>query len=168
MTLLFAVLKLSRSLLVSISSVALFALMTMTFADVVLRSVFNAPIQAATELTRIFMAIVVFSVIPILSGRGEHITVDLLDGFLRRFRLLRVSNAVVTLVCGVMLWWPAQKIVVLAKRAHSYGDLTEYLDIPVFYISWFVAIMVYATMVVLILRGLAIAFAPQHLERLHD
>lgn len=168
MTLLFAVLNHSRTLLVGVSSVALFSLMIMTFADVVLRSVFNAPIQAATELTRIFMAIIVFSVIPILSGRGEHITVDLLDGFLRRFRLLRASDAIVTLGCGVMLWWPAQKVVVLAKRAHSYGDLTEYLGIPVFYVSWFVAIMIYVTMVVLILRGIAIAFAPQHLERFHD
>ena len=37
----------------TMASVALFALMVLTFADVIMRSVFNAPIEAATELIRI-------------------------------------------------------------------------------------------------------------------
>ncbi len=168
MPLVLAILRHSRNLLVAISVTALFALMTMTFFDVVLRSAFNAPIEAATELTRILMAIIVFAVIPVQSARGAHITVDLLDNFLHRFRLARVTEALVTLACGVMLWWPAQKVVVLAERSRSYGDLTEYLGIPVFYIAWFVAIMIYATMVVLILRGLAIGLAPRYLEHFND
>ena len=45
----------------AVASAALFLMMCMTFADVVLRSSFDAPIEAATELTRILMAIVVFS-----------------------------------------------------------------------------------------------------------
>ena len=44
-----------------LASLALFFLMAMTFADVVLRSVFNDPIESATELTRLLMAIIVFS-----------------------------------------------------------------------------------------------------------
>ncbi|WP_276156013.1 TRAP transporter small permease subunit, partial [Sulfitobacter sp. Ks18] len=62
------------------ASLALFALMVLTFADVVMRSVFNAPIEAATELIRIGIALIVFSALPILSWRSQHIAVDLLDG----------------------------------------------------------------------------------------
>ena len=58
---------------------ALFAMMVLTFFDVVLRSAVDRPIEAATELTRILMAVVVFSALPVVSGRGEHISVDLLD-----------------------------------------------------------------------------------------
>ena len=43
-------------------------MMIMTFFDVVLRSTVNTPIEAATELTRILMAIVVFSALPVVSG----------------------------------------------------------------------------------------------------
>ena len=49
---------------------ALFILMTMTFADVILRSLFGNPIESATELTRLFMAIIVFSSLPIISWKG--------------------------------------------------------------------------------------------------
>ena len=45
-------------------------MMIMTFFDVVLRSTINTPIEAATELTRILMAVVVFSALPVVSGRG--------------------------------------------------------------------------------------------------
>ncbi len=151
---------------VLLSSATLFALMLMTFADVILRSVFNAPIEAATELTRMFMAIIVFSVLPVLSARGEHIAVDLLDGFFTNPAVARIKAGLISLFCGGMLYWPAQRVTVLAERARSYGDVTEYLSIPQFYIAWFIAIMTFITAVVLILRGLAELFAPKMIESL--
>ena len=159
------VLRRAAALPLAVGAAALFFLMVMTFCDVVLRSAFNAPLEAAPELTRLSMAIIVFSVMPVMSARGEHISVDLLDGVFQRLRFVRIRDALVFVICGVMLWWPAGRVIVLAERARSYGDVTEFLNIPVFYMGWFIAIMTYATMVALILRGLAIAFAPQLLER---
>lgn len=150
---------------VFVAACSLFFLMVLTFCDVILRSVFNSPIEAATELTRMSMAITIFAVMPVVSGAGKHIYVDLLDGLFYRLRLNRVRDALICFGCGAILWWPAGRVVVLAERARSYGDMTEYLNIPVFYMSWFIAIMTYATMMVLILRGLAIVFAPHILER---
>ncbi|MDU8925825.1 TRAP transporter small permease subunit [Alisedimentitalea sp. MJ-SS2] len=158
-------LRKSAALPVAVASAALFFLMILTFCDVVLRSAFNAPIEAATELTRISMAITVFAVMPVMSARGEHISVDLLDGVFQRLRLTRIRDAIVFIGCGVMLYWPAGRVVVLAERARDYGDVTEYLGIPVFYMGWFIAIMTYLTMMAMVLRGLAILFAPQLLER---
>jgi TRAP-type C4-dicarboxylate transport system permease small subunit len=145
------------------ASAALFALMVLTFFDVVLRSAFNMPIEAATELIRIAIAIIVFSALPILSARGEHIAVDLLDPIFVRSPLMRFRDALVALGCGLMLWLPAQRVVDLAERARSYGDRTEYLNIPTFYVGWFVAVMTFVTAVVLIVQGLLMLLAPKTL-----
>ncbi|NOD34514.1 MULTISPECIES: TRAP transporter small permease [unclassified Ruegeria] len=147
-----------------LACVALFILMVMTFFDVILRSVFNAPIEAATELTRILMAILVFSVLPIISaGRGQ-IAVDLTDGIFARLRLSRVRDAIVYLVSGIMLIWPIQRVWVLAERARDYGDVTEYLSIPVFYVGWFIAAFTAITAIAMIITGILYIFAPQALS----
>lgn len=148
----------------TMASLALFALMVLTFADVIMRSVFNAPIEAATELIRIGIALIVFSALPVLSGREGHIAADLLDRPFANWGLQRWRDGLVTLACGVMLWFPAGRVVDLAYRALSYGDVTEYLEIPTFYIGMFIAVMTYITAIVLILRGLLRLFAPQLLS----
>ncbi|OED40089.1 hypothetical protein AB833_12985 [Chromatiales bacterium (ex Bugula neritina AB1)] len=142
-----------------LACITLFALMLMTFTDVILRSAFNAPIEAATELTRLFMAIIVFSVLPVLSARGEHIVVDLLDSFIRHPLITRIRDSLMYIICGALLVLPAERVSVLAERARSYGDTTEYLNIPQFYIAWFIAAMTFITAVVLVLRGLTELFA---------
>ncbi|MEM7439272.1 MAG: TRAP transporter small permease [Pseudomonadota bacterium] len=147
-----------------VASIVLFFLMAMTFMDVLLRSAFNNPIEASTELTRFSMAIIVFSSLPVLSGRGEHISVDLLDGVIARLGLDRIWTALMSVACGVILWWPANRVVDLAERSRSYGDLTEYLQIPTFYVSWFIAIMTFVTMGALVVRGLTLLFVPSILE----
>ncbi len=149
---------------VLLASAALFILMLMTFSDVVLRSVFNAPIEAATELTRILMAIMVFAVMPVVSARREHITVDLTDSLFKRYRLSNLRDGLVTLASGVMLVWPAMRVQVLAERARDYGDVTEYLAIPQFYIGWFIAVFTALTALILIVEGLVLLFKPALLE----
>jgi len=58
----------------------------------------------------------------------------------------------------LMLIWPAQRVTVLAERAASYGDVTEYLGIPQSYVAWMIAISTLVTAIVLICRGLFILF----------
>jgi TRAP-type C4-dicarboxylate transport system permease small subunit len=147
-----------------LGAVALFTLMIMTFTDVVLRSAFDAPLPAATELTRILMAVVVFAGIPVISAKGQHIAVDLLDSFFpRRIRVAR--DGLISAACGVLLFWPAERVSVLAERARSYGDVTEYLAIPEFYPAWFIAGAVYLTGALMVLRGLTMVFAPRALTQ---
>lgn len=147
----------------AVAVLALFAMMVMTFTDVVLRSAANMPIEAATELTRIMMAVIVFSVLPVISAQNNHIAVDLTDSLFSP-TLARWRDALIALICGGMLWWPAERVVVLANRAQSYGDVTEYLAIPQFYIAWFVAVLTYATMFALVARGIVLIVAPRALE----
>ncbi len=133
--------------------------MCLTFADMLMRSVFNAPIEAATELIRIEIALLVFASLPVLSATNAHIAVDLLDGPFRKFHRERWRDAAVALICAVILWYPAGRIVDLAEHARSYGDVTDYLAISTFYIAYFIAAMTYITSLALLGRGLLHLFA---------
>ncbi len=142
-----------------LAAAVLFALMTMTFFDVILRSVANDPIESATELTRLFMGIMVFSALPVISWRGEHIAVDLLDPLFSGWAA-RLRDALISLTCSALLLWPAWRVWALADRAKNYGDVTEYLNIPQFYIAYFIAFSTFVTALALLARGLAFLFAP--------
>ncbi|WP_212523558.1 TRAP transporter small permease subunit [Actibacterium sp. MT2.3-13A] len=150
---------------VVLAALALFILMVMTFADVMLRSILNAPIEAATELTRILMAVMVFAVMPVISARGDHISVDLTDSIFLRLKLHNIRDGLVYIACGVMMIWPVERVWVLAERWREYGDVTEYLSIPQFYVGWFIAGFTAMTAVVMVITGLLYLFAPRLLER---
>ncbi|MEZ5654110.1 MAG: TRAP transporter small permease [Burkholderiaceae bacterium] len=143
-----------------LAAVALFAMMVMTFLDVILRSVINNPIEAATELTRLFMAIIVFACLPMVSWRNGHIVVDLFDRFFGE-KGARLRDALIDMICGLLLMLPGWRVIELAERSRSYGDLTEYLAIPQFYIGWFIGISVLLTAVVLVVRAVARYARPQ-------
>jgi len=147
-----------------VACIALFALMVMTFGDVVSRSVFNAPIEAATELTRILMAIVVFSVMPTISARGKHISVDLTDGLFNWAGLARFRDGVLHLICATMMLWPLQRVWILAERLRDYGDVTEYLAIPQFYVGWFIAASLALTVAAMFVVGILQLFKPSLIE----
>ena len=95
-----------------LASAVLFLLMTMTFFDVILRSTFNAPLEAATELTRMFIAIIVFLILPIISGNEEHIVVDLADPLFKSDWSVRIRDTIINLACGAMLILPAKQVAV--------------------------------------------------------
>lgn len=132
----------------------LFLLMAMTFFDVIMRSLLNDPIEAATEMTRLFMAIIVFSSLPVVSWKGTHIVVDLMDPLFSR-RLALVRDVSIDLVCGIALLWPAKRVWELAQRAREYGDVTEYLNLPQHYVGWFIAIFTCVTALTFIARAIA-------------
>ena len=140
-----------------LACIVLFMLMTMTFADVVLRSALNNPIESATELTRLFMAIVVFASLPMVSWTGKHIVVDLMDPLFSR-SMGRLRDIAIDIGCGVLLFWPAKRVIELAERARSYGDVTEYIGFPQHLIGWFIAFFTMVTAVVFVARGLARIF----------
>lgn len=137
----------------AVASLALFALMLLGFADVVLRSAFDAPIEAATELIRIAVAITVFAALPLLSMRGGHIVVDLLDPVLNRLRLRGRIEGLMSLISGALLFVPAERVRILAERARDYGDRTEYLGIPTYLIGWMIAVLCALAALAMLVRG---------------
>lgn len=144
-----------------IACAALFALMLMTFADVVLRSSFDAPIEAATELTQILVAVVVFAVMPQISAGGGHIAVDLTDGFFERAGAARLRNGVLLILCGVMMYWPVMRVWTLSERTRDFGDVTQYLGIPQYFAMYFIAASITLAAAAMTIAGFATLFAPQ-------
>ncbi|MCB1756691.1 MAG: TRAP transporter small permease [Gammaproteobacteria bacterium] len=141
-------------LLMLLASAALFALMLMTFSDVMMRSLFNAPIQVATELTRIFMAVLVFASLPVMMVRGGAISVDLLDPLFRAWRVERIQRGLIDVFTGIILYWPVQRLWVLVERTQSYGEVTEFLRLPQYLVLGFITFAVALTAVATLLKGL--------------
>ncbi|MDT2079049.1 MAG: TRAP transporter small permease subunit, partial [Planktomarina sp.] len=110
-----------------------------------------------TELTRLFMAIIVFSSLPIVSWKGNNIVVDLMDPFFSR-KLALIRNITIDLTCGFILLWPAKRVWDLAERARSYGDVTEYLNLPQHYIGWFIALFTFITALTFLARAALLIF----------
>lgn len=142
-----------------LAALALFALMCMTFLDVLLRSVANNPIESATELTRLFMAVVVFASLPAVTWSGKHIVVDLMDPLFPP-RAARARDIAIDLACGAMLLWPAKRVWDLAERARDFGDVTEYLGFPQHVAGWFIAAFAAATSLAFFARAFARLFSP--------
>lgn len=118
----------------------LFALMAMTCIDVIGRELLGAPLDGATELTMLMLGVIIFAVLPTVSLREEHVTVDLFDKFFpQRFVPHRAAilHLVMAVVMGVLCW----RVGLLAWLAADYGDATEFLEIPLAPITYFIAVM---------------------------
>lgn len=85
-----------------LSGVALFAIMALTFFDVLGRKFLSNSIPGSLELTELLMVVVIFAALPLVSRRGEHVEFDSLDPYLP-MALRRLQQVVVQLVCAAAL-----------------------------------------------------------------
>ena len=85
-----------------LSGIALFAIMALTFFDVLGRKFLSHSIPGSLELTELLMVVVIFAALPLVSERGEHVEFDSLDPYLPGW-LRRAQSVFVHLLCGVVL-----------------------------------------------------------------
>jgi TRAP-type transport system small permease protein len=123
-----------------LSAFVLFALMVMTCIDVFGRELLNAPLNGATELTQLMMGVIVFAVLPVVSLREEHITVDLLDKWFPR-RLAPSRQVMLNLMAGIMMAVVCWRVWIIGEFQVEYGDGTEFLQIPLGPVSYFISIL---------------------------
>jgi TRAP-type C4-dicarboxylate transport system permease small subunit len=127
-----------------IAGVLLFGMMTLTFVDVVLRYIFNAPLRGSFEITELMLVLLIFAALPLVSRREEHVVMDFLDRYLPVpiYRALRafehiVSAAVMTGM-GWLLWQRASKLA-------AYGDTTSVLRIELAPFVYAIALLIFVT-----------------------
>lgn len=122
------------------AALALLLMMLVVLADVVGRSVFNAPLASGTELTEILMVVMALTALPLLAFHQRNITVDLLDALnnkvLRKAQLL-LAGISGCAVFGLTAW----QLAVFAQRAVSNGETTAELQFPLSYLWWFMSFM---------------------------
>lgn len=153
-----------------LAALLLFAMMTLTFVDVIGRYLFNSPVHGGFEMTEMMLATLIFLGLPLITADRGHVCVDLFDAVVPR--VVRPAQMVLvdllsTVAMGVMTW----QIWLLAVRTHGYGDTTALLQIPFAPLVYLMTVMSAAT--TLILAGMVVAdgigiFSPRRRQNEHE
>lgn len=118
---------------------SLFAMVALTFADVVGRRFFHAPIYGAHDLTEHLMAVIVFSGLPLLTAARGHLCVDLLDGWLLRDSM-RWWHWIIQLLMAAALGLISYQFVIAAQDAAEFSEVSHELLIPRSYMYYLFAV----------------------------
>lgn len=127
-----------------IAASVLFALMVLTCIDVIGRYFLSRPVLGATELTEIGLAVVIFSVMPVVTWRGAHIVVDLIDIFVSN-TVLRILSFISMILIATSLFFVSYRIWELGVRMLRRGITTDFLYIESGYVLQFIAIFSWFT-----------------------
>ena len=131
----------AEALLGVAASAILLAMMILTFADVVLRYVFNRPIASAFELTELMLVVLIFAGLPLVSWADEHVTMDFIDRLLRpgaRLRLERGVHVIATAIMAFLTW----QVWLKADKIWGYRDATDVLRVVYGPFVYFMAVMI--------------------------
>jgi TRAP-type C4-dicarboxylate transport system permease small subunit len=123
------------------ASAILFAMMLLTFVDVVARYVFSRPVRGAFEVTELMLVVLIFAGLPLVSYADEHVTMDFIDRLLgprARARLERGVHVVTTAIMALLAWLVWLK----ADRIWGYRDATDVLRIVYGPFVYFMAVMI--------------------------
>jgi TRAP-type C4-dicarboxylate transport system permease small subunit len=137
----------TEALLGVAASAILFAMMLLTFVDVVLRYVFNRPIASAFELTELMLVVLIFAGLPLVSLANEHAVMDFVDRLLgaRGQRLFEAIVHAVNAACMFLLTW---LVWLKADKVWAYRDATDVLRVVYGPFVYFMAIMIGLTGVI--------------------
>jgi TRAP-type C4-dicarboxylate transport system permease small subunit len=137
-------LKRITALISIVAAAALFAMMLLTFADVIGRKVLGDSITGAVELTELCMLLMIFMSLPLASLAGEHIVFDLLDRYLPP-RVLHLQMALAHAVASAVFGGAAWLVWTKAERTYAMGDMTARLEIGLGPFHRLVAVMLLIT-----------------------
>ncbi len=144
-----------------VAAVTMLVLMLVTCIDVFGRYLFNNPLTGSTELTEIAVGIVIFSVFPILASRNDHIVVDILDHFFSP-RIHMIRTILINGLISIALIFLGERIYVLGQRSLGFGEVTEYLGVPLGWMMFFIAVMCWVTALASITLGVHRAIVEYH------
>ena len=123
---------------------ALFAMMALTFADVVGRKLFDASITGSLELTELLMMVMIFAALPLASLAGTHVLFDLLDRLVPA-GWARAQHALAHGLCVLLLTGAAWLTFARAARTLAQGDQTAQLGLGVAPFQYAAAVLIALT-----------------------
>ena len=109
--------------------IILFAMVALTFIDVLGRRLFNTPVFGANDITEHMMALIIFGGLPLLTAQRGHLSIDLLDHWLLRPRWRLWHRAVDVLIAAV-LGLIAYEFYLAIEEARSINEVSQALGIP--------------------------------------
>jgi TRAP-type C4-dicarboxylate transport system permease small subunit len=132
-------------------AVIVFAMMAITFVDVVGRQ-FDAPLPAAFELTRLALGTMVFVALPLVTAADEHVTIGLFNGFFSG-RGERIKRFVVTLfVAALCVAW-ARELWIQAGALTEQNERLMFLGVRLGPYVYAMSALTAATVVVALLQA---------------
>jgi TRAP-type C4-dicarboxylate transport system permease small subunit len=139
---------------------ALGAMVALTFADVIGRRLFSAPVFGANDLTEHLMAVIVFAGLPLLTAQRAHLSIDLLDAWLLRPGL-RGWHKLVDMLVAAVLALVAWEYAVAVGEARAIAEVSPALTIPR---AWMYALMA-ATSAIAAVAALLVGPPQPHEQR---
>jgi len=144
-----------EALLGIVAGAILFAMMALTAVDVFQRYVVGASIRGSFEITELMMVVLIFAGLPLVSLKGDHVAVDLLDHVLPE-AVRRVLRVTAHLVCGAALLGMSWLLWRKAGQVVEYGDVTAALRITLWPFVYFMSGLSFVTALIhfyMVLRG---------------
>jgi len=126
------------------ASAILFAMMMLTFIDVVMRYLLNWPIRGGFEMTELMLLVLIFAGLPLVSHADEHVTMDFIDRILPERARNLLARAVHAL-CAAVMFFLTWQVWLKAGKIGAYGDTTDVLRIAVAPFIYFMAAMILLT-----------------------
>ncbi|HSD54492.1 MAG TPA: TRAP transporter small permease [Burkholderiales bacterium] len=123
-----------------------FAMMALTFVDVVGRYLFNAPVSGSAEATELMLAVIVFAGLPLAAAAREHIQIDLLEHLLSD-RARRIQALFGFSIAAVVTAFVAWRLALRALELGRFHDLSSHLGLPVAWLAWFMVVGCMATVI---------------------
>ncbi len=157
----------SERLFAPVAAACLFAMMALTFVEVVWRYFLDAPVTGGEEIQSFLLGFTVFAALPLVTRRERHIAVRALAGLLKgraalaQRALVHAGTALGFVFLGFLLFDQAQAL-------REGGTLTNFLDLPVApaayafaVLAWIAAVMAIDRLVALLRGEAAPADPPQ-------
>ncbi len=145
------------------AAVLIFIMMVLTFADVVGRYVFTAPIFGAAEMIQFLLAMTIFSGLCLVNAHNEHITVELFDAQLDRFISPLLRRIIIQAFSVGMMAVIAFQLYQFALEAERTSTKTVVLEWPFAAVAYAVAGLSAVSLVMQIL-GLMLSGDTHHTE----
>lgn len=117
----------------------LFAMIALTFADVLGRKLFEKPVFGAHDITEHLMALIIFSGLPLLTAQRGHLCVDLFDRFLNKPGMLWWHH-IIAIAVACTLFLISYQYGLAAIEAVEIREISLELSIPRGYIYWFISV----------------------------
>ncbi|MEX0624604.1 TRAP transporter small permease [Saccharospirillum sp.] len=122
----------------SVLILALFAIVALTFCDVLGRRLFGIPIYGAHDITEHLMVIIIFCGLPLVTADRGHLVVDLFDRWLSSPHL-QWWHALVSVSVAAILFLIAWQYVLATQQAVQIHEASQALYIPRSYMYAFMA-----------------------------
>ena len=123
--------------------------MILTCADVIGRYFFGAPVFGAFEVTETLLAALIFAALPLVTLRGEHVTVDVFDAFTPDW-LFRAQHVVASAMGALATGYLAWRLWLRAMNMDAAGETTAQLKLKLAYLTYTMSILMALTALALL------------------